>query len=123
MLTLTHYAGLKVFPQYNVMGVAKAALEASVRYLAADLGPDGIRVNAISAGPIRTLAASGVPGFKRMYREFDKIAPLRENITKDDIGSAAAWLCSDKAAKTTGEVLYIDSGYNILGLSAPDELM
>jgi enoyl-[acyl-carrier protein] reductase I len=123
MLTLTHYASLKVFPQYNVMGVAKAGLEASVRYLAVDLGPDGIRVNAISAGPIRTLAASGVPGFRRMYREFDKIAPLHENITKDDIGSAAAWLCSDKAAKTTGEVLYIDSGYNILGLSVPDDLM
>jgi enoyl-[acyl-carrier protein] reductase I len=123
MLTLTHYASLKTFPMYNVMGVAKAALEASVRYLAADLGSDGIRVNAISAGPIRTLAASGVPGFKRMYREFDKIAPLREGITKEDIGSAASWLCSDKAAKTTGEVLYIDSGYNILGLTVPEDLM
>lgn len=105
------------------LSYASEALEASVRYLAADLGPDGIRVNAISAGPIRTLAASGVPGFRRMYREFDKIAPLRESITNDDIGSAAAWLCSDKAAKTTEEVLYIDSGYNILGLSVPDDLM
>ena len=80
--------------------------------IAADLGSEGIRVNAISAGPIRTLAAAGVPGFKRMHREFDKIAPLRQEITKEDIGSAAAWLCSDKAAKTTGEVLYIDSGYH-----------
>lgn len=123
MVTLTHYASLKAFPKYNVMGVAKAALEASVRYLAADLGPEGIRVNAISAGPIRTLAAAGVPGFKRMYREFDSIAPLREGITKEDIGAAAAWLCSDKASKTTGEVLYIDSGYNILGLTVPEEMI
>jgi enoyl-[acyl-carrier protein] reductase I len=122
MVTLTHYASLKTFPMYNVMGVAKAALEASVRYLAADLGQDGIRVNAISAGPIRTLAASGVPGFKRMYREFDKVVPLREGITKEDIGDAAAWLCSDKASKTTGEVLYIDSGYNILGITVPEDL-
>ena len=123
MVTLTHYASLKTFPQYNVMGVSKAALEASVRYLAADLGQEGIRVNAISAGPIRTLAASGVPGFKRMYREFDRIAPLGQPITKEDIGSAAAWLCSDKAAKTTGEVLFIDSGYNILGLTVPEDLL
>jgi enoyl-[acyl-carrier protein] reductase I len=123
MLTMTHYASLKTFPKYNVMGVCKAALEASVRYLAADLGPDGIRVNAISAGPIRTLAAAGVPGFKLMYREFDKIAPLRDVITKEDVGAAAAWLCSDRAAKTTGEVLYVDSGYNILGLTVTDDQM
>lgn len=121
MLTMTHYASLKTFPKYNIMGVCKAALEASVRYLAADLGPEGIRVNAISAGPVRTLAAAGVPGFKLMYREFDKIAPLRDVITKEDVGATAAWLCSDRAMKTTGEVLYVDSGYNILGLAVADD--
>jgi len=115
MITLTYYGGQKVSPNYNVMGVAKAALEASTRYLAADLGPKGIRVNAISAGPVRTLAAAGVTGFKRLYREFASVAPLRRNVTIDDIGSAAVWLASDMAAAVTGEVLFVDSGYNILG--------
>jgi enoyl-[acyl-carrier protein] reductase I len=123
MLTMTFYGSQKVVPRYNVMGVAKAALEASVRYLAADLGPEGIRVNAISAGPVRTLAAAGIPGFKKMHREFAQIAPLREGITSEDIGNAAVWMVSDKAAKTTGEVLYIDSGYNILGLPIPEDLL
>jgi enoyl-[acyl-carrier protein] reductase I len=122
ILTLTFYASQKAFPRYNVMGVAKAALEASVRYLALDLGPEGIRVNAISAGPVRTLAAAGVPGFKKMYREFTNIAPLGEGITSDHIGSAAVWLTSDMASRTTGEVLFVDSGYNILGLTIPEEL-
>lgn len=121
MVTMTYYGSQKAVPRYNVMGVAKAALEASVRYLAADLGPEGIRVNAISAGPVRTLAAAGIPGFKKMHRQFAQIAPLREGITPEDIGAAAAWISSDKAAKTTGEVLYIDSGYNILGLTVPEE--
>lgn len=115
MLTLTYYGSQKVMPNYNVMGVAKAALEATTRYLAVDLGPRGVRVNAISAGPIRTLSAAGVSGFKRMHREFSKIAPLRRGITIDDIGGAAAWLCSDLARTVTGEVLFVDSGYNILG--------
>jgi enoyl-[acyl-carrier protein] reductase I len=123
MLTITYYGGQKAVPHYNVMGVAKAALEASVRYLAVDLGAEGIRVNAISAGPVRTLAAAGVPGFRKMHREFTKIAPLKENITIDDIGAAAVWLVSDMASKTTGEVLFVDSGYNILGLTIPDELL
>jgi enoyl-[acyl-carrier protein] reductase I len=116
MMTLTYYGGQKVVPHYNVMGVAKAALEASARYLAADLGPRGIRVNAISAGPVRTLAAAGVSGFKRMYRQFGELAPLRRNITLEDVGGAAVWLASDLSSATTGEVLFVDSGYNILGV-------
>jgi enoyl-[acyl-carrier protein] reductase I len=116
MLTLTYYGSEKVMPNYNVMGVAKAALEATTRYLAADLGPRGIRVNAISAGPIRTLSAAGVSGFKHMYRHFAEIAPLQRNITIDDIGSAAVWLASDLARSITGEVLFVDAGYNIIGV-------
>ena len=119
LLTMTYYGAEKVSPHYNVMGVAKAALEASVRYLAYDLGPQGIRVNAISAGPIRTLSAAGVAGFKTMYRQFAEIAPLHENVTIEDVGGAAVFLCSDLSAKTTGEVLFVDSGYNILGLTEP----
>jgi enoyl-[acyl-carrier protein] reductase I len=117
LLTMTYYGAEKVSPHYNVMGVAKAALEASVRYLAFDLGPQGVRVNAISAGPIRTLAAAGVSGFKTMYRQFAEMAPLHQNITIEDVGKAAVFLCSDLALKTTGEVLFVDSGYNILGLT------
>ena len=98
-LTLTYYGAEKAVSNYNVMGVAKAALEASVRYLAADLGPHGHRVNAISAGPIRTLAAAGVSGFKRLHREFTSLAPLRRNVTIDDIGNAALYLSSDMAGR------------------------
>jgi enoyl-[acyl-carrier protein] reductase I len=116
LLTLTYYGAVKVSPHYNVMGVAKAALEASVRYLAYDFGGQRVRVNAISAGPIRTLASAGVAGFKTMYRRFGEIAPLKENVTIEDVGSAASFLCSDLAAKTTGEIFYVDSGYNILGI-------
>lgn len=116
LLTLTYYGAEKVSPNYNVMGVAKAALEASVRYLAYDLGKQKVRVNAISAGPIRTLAAAGVSGFKTMYRQFAELAPIHENVTIEDVGGAAVYLCSDLAAKTTGEVLYVDSGYNIMGI-------
>lgn len=116
LLTLTYYGAEKVSPHYNVMGVAKAALEASVRYLAYDFGKQGVRVNAISAGPVRTLAAMGVAGFKTMYRRYTEIAPLHESISIEDVGNAAVFLCSDLAAKTTGEVLFVDSGYNILGI-------
>lgn len=116
LLTLTYYGSEKVAPHYNVMGIAKAALEASMRYLAYDFGSAGIRVNAISAGPIRTLAAAGVSGFKTMYRYFSDFAPLKQNITIDDVGEAAVFLCSDMARRTTGQVLFVDSGYNILGI-------
>ena len=120
MLTLTFYASEKVFPNYNVMAVAKAALEATTRYLAAEFGPQGIRVNAISAGPIRTLSAAGVTGFKQMYREFAEVAPLRRNVSTEDVGGAAVWLASDLARSVTGEVLFVDSGYNILGVPPLD---
>jgi enoyl-[acyl-carrier protein] reductase I len=116
LLTLTYYGAEKVAPHYNVMGVAKAALEASVRYLAYDFGSQQVRVNAISAGPIRTLAAAGVSGFKSMYQRYAEIAPLHSNVTIEDVGNAAVFLCSNMASKTTGEVLYVDSGYNILGI-------
>lgn len=122
LLTLTYYGSQKVSPHYNVMGIAKAALEASVRYLAYDLGPQGVRVNAISAGPIRTLAAAGVSGFKLMYSKFEQVAPLHQKITTDDVGKAALFLCSDMAGKTTGDVVYVDSGYNILGITEPIDL-
>lgn len=115
LMTITYYGSEKVMPHYNVMGVAKAALEASVRYLAYDFGPQGVRVNAISAGPIRTLASAGVSGFKDMYRQFAEVAPLRQNVGIEDVGGAAVFLASGLAAKITGEVLYVDSGYNILG--------
>ena len=121
LLTLTYYGSEKVSPHYNVMGVAKAALEASVRYLAYDFGKQEVRVNAISAGPIRTLAAAGVSGFKTMYRRFAEIAPLHQNVTIEDVGNTAVFLCSDLAARTTGQVVYVDSGYNILGIPEPVE--
>ena len=116
ILTLTYYGAEKVVANYNVMGVAKASLEASVRYLAADLGPDGIRVNAISAGPVRTLAAAGIGGFKKMYGEFADIAPLRSNITIEDVGRTAVYLASDLSSAVTGEVIYVDGGFSVLGV-------
>ena len=116
ILTMTYYGAEKVVPNYNVMGVAKASLEACVRYLARDLGPDGIRVNAVSAGPIRTLAASGVTGFKRMHTKFREVAPMRTPLSIDDIGNAAIYLCSDLSRSVTGEILYVDGGYNIIGV-------
>lgn len=118
LLTLSYYGADKVTGSYNVMGVAKAALEASTRYLANDLGPQNVRVNAISAGPIRTLAAAGVAGFKSLYGRFAEKTPLKQNIDIMDVGNAAVFLCSDLASKITGEVLFVDSGYNIMGGSA-----
>jgi enoyl-[acyl-carrier protein] reductase I len=120
ILTLTYYGAEKVVAHYNVMGVAKAALEASVRYLAADLGPEGIRVNAISAGPVRTLAAAGISGFKKMYGSFADTAPLRANITPDDVGKTALYLASDLSAAVTGEVIYVDGGFNVMGVPVAD---
>jgi len=120
ILTLSYYGAEKVVAHYNVMGVAKAALEASVRYLAADLGPEGVRVNAISAGPVRTLAAQGIAGFKQMYGGFRDLAPLRSNITIEDVAGAAVWLASDLSRQVTGETIYVDGGFNILGVPNPD---
>jgi enoyl-[acyl-carrier protein] reductase I len=116
ILTLSYYGAEKVVTNYNVMGVAKAALEACVRYLAADLGPEGIRVNAISAGPIRTLSAGGIAGFRKLYGPFDQVAPLRSHITIEDVGNSALYLCSDLSSAVTGEVVYVDGGFNVLGV-------
>ena len=116
IVALTYFGAEKVIPHYNVMGVAKAALEACVRYLAADLGPSGIRVNAISAGPLRTLSAAGIGGFKTMLHHHEERAPLRRNIEADEVGAAALYLCSDLATAVTGEVLHVDAGYNIIGM-------
>ena len=120
ILTLSYYGAEKVVAHYNVMGVAKAALEASVRYLAADLGPEGVRVNAISAGPVRTLAAAGIAGFKKLYGSFVEVAPLRANITPEDVGKTALWLCSDLSSAVTGEVVYVDGGFNVMGVPLGD---
>ncbi|NNJ08971.1 enoyl-ACP reductase [Chloroflexales bacterium ZM16-3] len=115
ILTMTYHGARKVMANYNVMGVAKAALEASVYYLADDLGPRGIRINAISAGPIRTLAANGIAGFRTLHRAFAEVAPLRRNVTIDDVGNAAVFLCSDLASSITGEIMYVDAGFNVMG--------
>lgn len=120
IITMTYYGAEKVVPNYNVMGVAKAALEASARYLAECLGPQGIRVNCISAGPVRTLSASAIPGLRRMLKFSEENAPLRRNITHEDVGGTAVYLLSDLASGVTGEVVHVDSGFNILGMSAPD---
>ncbi len=121
LLTMTYYGAERVMPHYNVMGVAKAALESCVRYLANDLGPQGIRVNAISAGPIKTLAASGVAGLGKLLRYSEKTAPLRTLVTPEDVGNAALWLLSDWSRAVTGEVVYVDAGWNIMGLTVPFE--
>jgi enoyl-[acyl-carrier protein] reductase I len=120
ILTLTYYGAEKVVPHYNVMGVAKAALEASVRYLANDLGPDGIRVNGLSAGPIKTLAASGIGDFRYILRWNELNAPLRRNVTIDDVGGSALYLLSDLASGVTGEVLHVDAGYHVVGMKQED---
>ncbi|MCC5869458.1 MAG: enoyl-ACP reductase [Gammaproteobacteria bacterium] len=116
LLTLSYLGALRAVPNYNVMGLAKASLEANVRFMAADLGPAGTRVNAISAGPIKTLAAAGVGGFRKMLHHVADAAPMRRNVTIENVGNAAAFLCSDLAAGITGEILYVDSGYNIVGM-------
>ncbi len=121
ILTLTYYGAEKVMPRYNVMAVAKAALECSVRYLAYELGPQNIRVNAISAGPVKTLAASGIAGFRTMLKFSEEAAPLRRLITQEDVGNAALWLASDLGSAITGETIYVDAGYNILGLTMTEE--
>ena len=120
LLTLTYLGAERVVPHYNVMGVAKAALEASVRYLAADLGPDGIRVNAISAGPIKTLAASGIGDFRYILRWNQYNSPLRRNVTIEDVGGSALYLLSDLASGVTGEVHHVDCGYHLVGMKNPD---
>ncbi|MCK0536460.1 enoyl-ACP reductase FabI [Alcanivorax quisquiliarum] len=117
LLTLTYHASQQTVPNYNVMGMAKASLEASVRYLAASMGPDGVRVNAISAGPIRTLAASGIKKFRSMLDQNAAKAPLRRNVTIEEVGNAAAFLCSDLASGITGEILYVDGGANTAAMS------
>jgi enoyl-[acyl-carrier protein] reductase I len=116
ILTMTYYGAQRVFPNYNVMGVAKAALEACVRYLAEALGPEGTRVNAISAGPLRTLAAAGVGGFNQIAGHVEEKAPLRRNISQEEVAGAALYLCSDLASGVTGDIHFVDSGYNIIGL-------
>lgn len=116
IITLTYLGGVKVIPNYNVMGIAKAGLEMSVRYLAAELGPNNIRVNAISAGPIRTLASSAVGGILDMIHHVEEVAPLRRTVTQLEVGNAAAFLGSDLASGITGQVLYVDAGYEIMGM-------
>jgi enoyl-[acyl-carrier protein] reductase I len=117
LLTLSYLGAERALPNYNVMGVAKASLEANVRYMAASLGPEGIRVNAVSAGPIRTLAASGIANFREMLAKGEQAAPLRKNVSIEEVGNAAAFLCSDLASGITGEIVYVDGGYNIVGLA------
>jgi len=121
IITMSYLGAERALPNYNIMGVAKASLEASVRYLAAALGPDGIRVNSISAGPIKTLAASGIGSFKKILDEVEHNAPLRRNVTIDDVGNTGAFLCSDLAAGITGENIYVDSGYNIMSMGVLDK--
>ncbi len=117
LLTLSYLGAERAVPNYNVMGLAKASLEANVRYMAQALGPEGIRVNAISAGPIRTLAASGISGFRKMLDHVENNSPLRRNVTIEEVGNAAAFLCSDLASGITGEITYVDAGYNTIGMT------
>lgn len=120
IITMTYLGSERALPNYNIMGVAKASLEANVRYLAAALGPQGIRVNSISAGPIRTLASAGIGSFKKILDEVERNSPLRRNVTIDDVGNTGAFLCSDLAAGITGENIYVDSGYNIVSMGVLD---
>ncbi|GAB4329648.1 MAG: enoyl-ACP reductase FabI [Leptolyngbyaceae cyanobacterium] len=117
VVTLTYLGGVRVIPNYNLMGIAKAGLEMSVRYLAADLGPQNIRVNGISAGPIRTLASSAVGGILDMIRRVEEVAPLRRTVTQTEVGNTAAFLCSDLSSGITGQIIYVDAGYEILGMA------
>jgi enoyl-[acyl-carrier protein] reductase I len=120
IITMTYLGSQRALPNYNIMGVAKASLEANVRYLAAALGPQGIRVNSVSAGPIKTLAAAGIGNFRKILDEVASNAPLRRNVTIDDVGNAGAFLCSDLAAGITGENIFVDSGYNIVSMGVPE---
>ena len=120
ILTLSYLGAVRAVPNYNVMGLAKASLEANVRFLAADLGPRGIRVNGISAGAIKTLAAAGISGFRKMLSHMEQVSPMRRNVTPEDVGNAAAFLCSDLAAGIAGEILYVDGGYNTIGMHLED---
>ncbi len=117
IITLSYLGAVKSIPSYNVMGLAKASLEANVRFLAADLGPRGIRINGISAGPIKTLASAGIPGLRKMLARVAEVAPLRRNITLENVGNAGAFLASDLAAGITGEILYVDGGFSTVGMS------
>ena len=117
LLTLTYMGSIRAMPSYNVMGLAKASLEANMRYMAQSLGPRGIRVNAISAGPVKTLAAAGISDFRKMMTHVETTAPMRRNITPREVGNVAAFLCSDLASGVTGETTFVDSGYNILGMA------
>jgi enoyl-[acyl-carrier protein] reductase I len=117
IVTMSYLGAVRTVPNYNVMGIAKASLEANVRYLADSMGPEGVRVNAVSAGPIRTLAASGISGFRGMLAEAEAKTPLRRNVTIDEVGNATAFLCSDLASGITGDVMYVDSGYHIVGMA------
>jgi len=116
VMAMTYYGSEKVITNYNVMGVAKASLEACVRYLAADLGEKGVRINGLSAGPIKTLASSGISGFKTILHTIEERAPLHRNVTQEDVGKAALYLASDLSTGTTGEIIHVDSGYNIMGI-------
>jgi enoyl-[acyl-carrier protein] reductase I len=121
LVTLSYLGAERSIPAYNVMGLAKASLEANVRFLAADLGPSGVRVNGISAGPIKTLSAAGIAGFRKMLSHVGDVAPLRRNVTLEDVGNAAAFLCSDLAAGITGEILHVDSGFSTVGMTLSHE--
>ena len=121
ILTLSYLGAVRAVPNYNVMGLAKASLEANVRFLAADLGPKGIRVNGISAGAIKTLAAAGISGFRKMLTHMEQVSPIRRNVTPEDVGNAAAFLCSDLAAGVAGEIMYVDGGYNTIGMYLDEE--
>lgn len=121
VVTLSYHGSQKMMPSYNVMGVAKAALESAVRYLASDVGPQGVRVNAVSAGPVRTLSAAGVGEFRSLYKVFPQVTPLRRHISIEDVGAAAAFLASDAGANISGQVLYVDGGFNTLGMAMPPD--
>src|SRR3984893_7491223 len=121
IVTMSYLGAMRSLPGYNVMGLAKASLEANVRFLAADLGPLGMRVNAISAGPIKTLSAAGIPGLRKMLAHVAAVSPIKRNVTIEDVGNVAAFLCSDLAAGITGEVTYVDGGFNSVGMSFPGD--
>jgi enoyl-[acyl-carrier protein] reductase I len=121
MLTMSYLGAVRTMPNYNIMGLAKASLEAAVRYMAVSLGPEGTRVNAVSAGPIKTLAASGIGSFGKLLAFNERNAPLRRNVRIEEVGNAAAFLCSDLASGITGEIMYVDGGFNITALGNPDQ--